>query len=161
MSESNGVGKTPKHVTDGTSWDQSAGTLNIKWADGQASTFSLGELPQSIQNDLMYAGALGRIQQSYVGAKGDPGAAREKAGKLWANMKAGKLGLQSSDKSYNVTVQALAALLSISLEEAEKRFDAKSLADKRAIGKRPDVRAKIAEIRATGAKVDADLSAAL
>lgn len=147
----NGAGKSPVHVTKSSDWDATAGTLSIKWADEQLSSFNMAELPQEIRNDLMYHGALSRIQQAYVSAKGSPVTAREKASKLWDALKGGEWGLTRGERSYNITVQAFSALTGKSLEEVEKLWDAASKERKLAIGKRPDIRQKIAELRAAEA----------
>jgi hypothetical protein len=145
--ESNGS-KSHKRVTSAISWDATTGYLNIQWGDGQSTSYNLGELDQSIQNALMYFGALARVQQSYTTCAGNPVVAREKAAKLWTQLRAGNWGLRTGEKAHSVTIQALALLLKIPEPDAAARFYSLPVDKRREVSSRSDVVAQVAKLKA-------------
>lgn len=155
MSESNGDespnSKSHKRVSLSNSWSQETGTLRIEWRDNQETVFNLSELPQEIVNDLCYHGLLSRIQQAYVTSKGSPEVAREKAGKLWEQLKSGDWGLSRGEKSISITVQALASLMKIPDLDALARFHALPAEKRREVSNRSDVAAEVSRLKAKAA----------
>ena len=153
--------KSHKRVSLSNSWNTETGTLRIEWRDHQETVFNLGELPQSIVNDLCYHGLLARIQQAYVSAAGSPPAARDRAQKLWESLKAGDWGLSRGEKSISITAMALASLLSIPDLEAEARWSALSPEKKKEVQNRPDVLAQVAKMKAAKSEPQASLASIL
>jgi hypothetical protein len=96
----------------------------------------------------MYWGLLCRIQQSYAYSKGSPTDARDRAGKLFEQLKAGDWGLSRGEKSISIMVKALAALLKVSEDEAQSRWLALSQENKRKVSHRADVLAEVARLKA-------------
>jgi hypothetical protein len=141
--------KTHKRVTSAISWDATTGLLTIQWCDREVTTYNLGDLPQEIQNALMYHGALARLQQSYVSADGSPSAARTKADKLWTQLRSNDWGLRRGEQSkFSITVKALAVLLKTSEAEAQARFAALPVDKRREVSSRSDVVAQVAKLKA-------------
>lgn len=148
MPEPNGAKRrTPLHITKSIDWDPNTGLLTFEWKDGEKTVFNLGELPVEQQTALMYWGAVARLQQGYVMAKGSPVVAREKAGKLWEQLKRGE-GLGRAEKSVSITIQALALLLKIPERDAAARFYSLPVEKRREVSSRSDVVAQVAKLKA-------------
>ena len=152
MPEPNGeeapTSRTPQRVSKSIDWAADKGLLIFEWQDSETTVLDLSELPQNIQTDLMYWGLIARCQQAYVMAKGSPKVAREKAGKLWEQLKSGDWGLRRGEQSYSITVRALAVLLKTSEAEAQARFAALPVDKRREVSSRSDVVAQVAKLKA-------------
>lgn len=157
----NGARRTPLHITKSITWAAETGLLTFEWKDGEKTVFNLGELPVEQQTALMYWGCIARIQQGYVTSKGSPAVAREKAGKLWEQLKSGKGLAREENASYSIVVRALAALLKIPDPDAQERWSALSPEKKKEVGARSDVLAKIGELKAAASKPQASLASIL
>lgn len=130
--------------------------LDFAFSDGEIVTLDIASLPEEQRVNLMFLGATNKLRDSYSSAEGSCSAARGYLAKAYDNLlqnlwNASRASSGASSKLSELA-EAVAALKKLEIEPVLQTLEAMSedqLADTR---KHPQVKAKIAEIRARKAK---------
>lgn len=131
----------------------SEGTVaTFTFGNGTVLTLDVANLSEDIQTELMLHGALQKIGDSYAGAAGDYDFALAQANKVIQNLQDGvwkstREAGESKPKSGEL-VMALAELKSVAIEVMAAAVEAMDDEKRKAVRSHPQVKAKIAAIRA-------------
>lgn len=140
------VPKRPRVVKD-SSYEH--GIVAMQFANGTTRTYDANRLPAEIRERLIGHGLKQKVSDSFAGAKGNIAEAIASADEVYNRLLANDwIGERGGDGvNTNVVCEAIAEMQGKDLATVRAKFDTFDKTKKVAIAQRPDVVAKIAEIR--------------
>ena len=129
--------------------------VTFTFGNGEVRTLDLSTIPEETQTDLMVHGALQKIGDSYSSAGGDYAFAIAQAEKTIQNLQNGNWGSPRAagegKKSSTELATALASLQNIPVEQVSAMLEAATDEQRKTLRNHPQVKLKIAELRAAKA----------
>lgn len=123
------------------------GTVTFAWANGEADTFAVGDLPEGIQHRLALHGLAQKLADAHAGAD-DVAAARAATTAVWETLQAGEWTKRPADTGAALLVAAVARVKRCDVAEAAAAVERLPADRRKALERHPAVRAAMAAIRA-------------
>jgi len=129
-------------------------TVTIEFATGQTLTANAADLPDEMKRNLIVHGLSQKLGDSYAGA--DEKEAFDCANRVLEGLMKGEWSTRGEGGGGRASMflEALAAVLGLSLDEAKAKFDSKTEEEQAAIKNHPQIKTKTAEIKAARAQAD-------
>lgn len=132
-----------------------ANQLEFNFEDGQIITYDINALPDHIKEQLMFLGATNKLRDSYSSAEGSCSVARGHLEKAFHNLEQGLWNASRASggvSGLTELAEAIAALKKYEVDAVMATLEAMSKEEIANMRKHPQVKAKIAEIKARRAK---------
>ena len=127
--------------------DPDKGTVTFAWADGQADTFTIGDVPDTIRRRLALHGLAQKLADAHAGER-DVASARAATRAVWEALAAGDWTKRPSDGGTSLLVAAVARVKGIDEAQAAAAIERLPADKRRALERHPAIRAAMAAIRA-------------